>query len=46
MSNELENDIDYGTTIDRTIPNGTISVDEKDRKTVLKDGEFVLSEEE
>lgn len=44
MSNELENDLDYASIIDREIPNGTISIDEQGRETVFKDGEFVLVE--
>ncbi len=42
--NDIENDIDYGSCIDRTIPNGVLSVDEQGRKTVFKDGDFMLAE--
>ena len=45
MNNELQNDIDYGSTIDRTIHNGVISVDGQGRNTVFKNREFVLEEE-
>lgn len=44
MNDDLEQDVDYGSTIDRTIPDGVISVDEEGRRTVLKDGVFVLAE--
>lgn len=43
---ELEGDIGCEDSIDRTIPNGVISVDEQGRKTVFKDGQFVLVDEE
>jgi hypothetical protein len=42
--NDIENDVDYGSTIDRTIPDGTISVNEQGQQTVFKDGEFVIAE--
>ena len=46
MNDELRNDADYESDIDRTIPEGTISINDDGKKTVFKDGRFIRMEEE
>lgn len=46
MKDELKNDIDYENDIDRTIPDGTKGINDEGKKTVFKDGRFIVVEEE
>ncbi len=39
-----DNDIDYGSTIDRTIPNGTRFIAESGQEYIFNDGEWVSVE--